>query len=136
MKNIYDRRILVKVDGWKEFEDTSIFTHLEYEDEKFAEQEFLFRFETFEEAKKEVEEGWILNATSTTTFFRNRPKLTFKTTNLDLYVSMTEKNFKPIEVKIVFEKRRNLSLKDISELLDADSFCEYLRDRNISSIKF
>lgn len=135
MKNIYDRRILIKVDGWKRFEDTSIFPHLKYEDEKLAEQEFLFRFETFEEAKKEVEEGWILNATSTTTFFRKRPKLKFKM-NLDLDISMTEKNFKPIEVKIVFEKIGNFSLKDISKLLDADSFCEYLRDRNISSINF
>ena len=28
MKKIYDRRVLLKVDGWKEFDDTSMFRHL------------------------------------------------------------------------------------------------------------
>ena len=75
MKKIYDRRLLVKIDGWKNFEDTSIYRHLKYEDEAFANKNFHYRFETFEEAKVKIEEGWILNAESTTTFFTKQPKL-------------------------------------------------------------
>lgn len=137
MKKVYNRRVLVKIDGWEEFEDTSIFRHLRYEDEDFAKQEFLYRFETFEEAKTEIEEGWILNAESTTTFFTKRPKLSINTESsfFESPITMTEKSFKPIEVKIVYREENNLSIKTLADLLDADSFCEYLNDRNISSLK-
>ena len=72
MKKIYDRRVLLKVDGWKEFDDTSMFRHLKYKDEGYANQEYCYRFETFKEAKTEIENGWIFNAKSTTTFFTNK----------------------------------------------------------------
>ena len=49
---------------------------------------------------------------------------------------MTKRNFKPIEVKVVYEEKNGFSLKALADLLDADSFCEYLRDRNISSLNF
>ena len=139
MKKIYDRRVLLKVDGWKEFDDTSMFRHLKYKDEDFANQEFLYRFETFEEAKEEIENGWIFNAKSTTTFFTNKPKLEINTVksffDAASAVTMTEKSFKPIEVKIVYKEEKHFSIKELADLLDADSFCEYLNDRNISSLK-
>lgn len=136
MKKIYDRRVLVKIDGWKEFEDTSIFTNLRYEDEAFTDQEFNYRFDTFEKAKRAIEEGWVLNAESTTTFFTKKPQIRISTAARDLAIGMTEKNFKPIEVKIVYNEKTNLSITTVANLLNADSFCEYLRDRNISSINF
>lgn len=139
MKKIYDRRVLVKVDGWEEFDDTSIYRHLRYKDEDYAKQERLYRFETFEEAKEEIEKGFILNAKSTTTFFTNKPKLEINTSSSffdSAALTMTEKDFKPIEVKIVYKEENNISIKTLADLLDADSFCEYLRDRNISSINF
>lgn len=135
MKKIYDRRVLIKVDGWKDFKDTSIYRHLRYKDEDFANQEFHYRFETFEEAKAIIEEGSILNAKITTTFFTKQPKLKIGTVDLD-YTTMTKRSFKPIEVKVVYEEKNNISLKALADLLDADSFCEYLRDRNISSVNF
>ena len=139
MKKIYDRRVLVKVDGWEEFDDTSIFRYLRYKDEDYANQEHLYRFETFEEAKEEIEKGFILNAKSTTTFFTNKPKLEINTVksffDAASAIMMTEKNFKPIEVKIVYKEENNVSIKTLADLLDADSFCEYLNDRNISSLK-
>lgn len=138
MKKIYDRRVLVKVDGWKEFDDTSIFRHLKYKDEDYANQEHFYRFETFEEAKEEIEKGFILNAKSTTTFFTNKPKLEINTESsfFESPITMTEKSFKPIEVKIVYEEEKHISIKELADLLDADSFCEYLNDRNISSLNF
>ena len=48
---------------------------------------------------------------------------------------MTEKDFKPIEVKIVYKEEKHFSIKELADLLDADSFCEYLNDRNISLLK-
>ena len=135
MKKIYDRKVLVKVDGWKEFDNTSMFRHLRYKDEDYANQDYLYRFETFEEAKAKIEEGWTLNAESTTTFFTKQPKLKIGTVHLD-YTIMTKRNFKPIEVKIVYKEEKHLSIKELADLLDADSFCEYLNDRNISSLNF
>lgn len=135
MKKIYDKRLLVKIDGWKNFEDTSIYKHLKYEDENVANQEFHYRFETFEEAKAKIEKGLILNAKIATTFFTKQPKLKIGTVDLD-YITMTKRSFKPIEIKIVYEEKNNISLKALADLLDADGFCEYLRDRNISSVNF
>ena len=139
MKKIYDRRVLVKVDGWEEFEDTSIFRCLRYKDEDFVKQEYLHRFKTFEDVKADIEEGcWILDAEVTTTFFTRQPKIKINTVNSLFHCSpaieMTKKNFKPIEVKIVYIEEKDISIKTLADLLDADTFCEYLRDRNISSI--
>lgn len=136
MKKIYDRRVLVKIDGWKEFEDTSIFSHLRYEEEEFANEDFNYRFETFEDVKKAIEEGWIINAESTTTLFKKRPLLKLSASNLDCSLSFTERNFKPIEVKIVYVEESGLSIRTIADLLNANDFCEFLKDRNISSVKF
>ena len=140
MKKIYDRRVLVKVDGWKEFEDTSIFRCLRYKDEDFVKQEYLHRFKTFEDVKADIEEGcWILDAEVTTTFFTRQPKIKINTVNSLFHCSpaieMTKKNFKPIEVKIVYKEEKHFSIKELADLLDADSFCEYLNDRNISLLK-
>ena len=139
MKKIYDRRVLVKVDGWEEFEDTSIFRCLRYKDEDFVKQEYLHRFKTFEDVKADIEEGcWILDAEVTTTFFTRQPKIKINTVNSLLHcspvVEMTKKNFKPIEVKIVYIEEKDISINTLADLLDADTFCEYLRDRNISSL--
>lgn len=139
MKKIYDRRVLVKVDGWEEFEDTSIFRCLRYKDEDFVKQEYLHRFKTFEDVKADIEEGcWILDAEVTTTFFTRQPKIKINTVNSLFHcspaVEMTKKNFKPIEVKIVYIEEKDISISTLADLLDADTFCEYLRDRNISSL--
>ena len=132
---IYVLILLLKIDGRKKIEDASIYRHLKYEDEAFANKNFHYRFETFEEAKAKIEEGWVLNAESTTTFFTKQPKLNIGTVHLD-YTIMTKRNFKPIEVKVVYEEQNGFSLKTLADLLDANSFCEYLRDRNISSLNF
>ena len=138
MKKIYDRRVLVKVDGWEEFEDTSIFRCLRYKDEDFVKQEYLYRFRTFEDMKAEIEEGcWILDAEVTTTFFTRQPKIKINTVNSLFHCSpaieMTKKNFKPIEVRCAYNKM-SASMKELSEALDSDSFCEYLKDRGITKI--
>lgn len=135
MKKIFDRQVMIKIDGWEEFEDTSIFRHLTYTNEELGNTDFSYRFETFEEAKKAVEEGWIMNAESTTTFFKKRPLLKFSTANRDCSLSITEKNFEPIEVKIMHVEESGLSIRTIADLLTANEFCEYLKDRAISSIK-
>ena len=139
MKKVYDRRVLVKVDGWAEFEDTSIFRCLRYQDEDFAKQEYLYRFRTFEDVKAEIEKGdLILDAEVTTTFFTRQPKIKINTVNSLFHcspaVEMTKKNFKPIEVKIVYIEEKDISISTLADLLDADTFCEYLKDRNISSL--
>ena len=48
-------------------------------------------------------------------------------------VYYTEKNFKPFDVRIEYVERNEISLKGLSEMLKADEFCEYLKDRNITN---
>lgn len=52
--------------------------------------------------------------------------------NMDT-VAITAKNFKPIEVRCMY-KKLSASMKELADTLDADSFCEYLRDRGITKI--
>lgn len=83
MKEIYDYRFEYKMDGWKNFVDTSIWKHV--------------RYLTPEEAQP---------------------------------LNFTIKSF---EVRCVYNKM-SMSMKGLADTLDADSFCEYLRDRGITKI--
>lgn len=132
MKEILDRRVLVKMVGWREFEDTSIFRHVVYADESLAEKEISYCYNTFDELKKAVENGMILNAESTFTVFK-KPMVTISTARRDTRIKITEKNFKPVEVKVFYDKE-DLSIKTIASLLKAHDFCEYLKDRGLEAV--
>lgn len=137
MKKVFDRVIKVRFNGNNEWYDTSIFSHLVYEREEFDGQKFDYHFDNFQEAFDWIEQGYLRNAETTQTMFRHRPQIHIYTVSAmydDVYY--TEKNFKPFDVRIEYVERNEISLKGLSEMLKAEEFCEYLKDRNIPFAKF
>ena len=137
MKKVFDRVIKVRFNGNSEWYDTSIFSHLVYEREEFNGQKFDYHFNNFQEAFDWIEQGHLRNAETTETFFKHRPQIHISTASMKCdSVYYTEKNFKPFDVRIEYVERKEMSLRELSEMLKADEFCEYLRDRNIPFAKF
>lgn len=128
MKKIFDMRVYIKKQGWKEYVNTSVWKHLIYTENDGKGKSFLFN--SFSDFLDEVEKGWIYNVERKETFFGHLPKIEFS--KFENRFSMNEKNFVPVEVKIVFEPVEEVSLKNLFEMLSADEFCEYLKDRGIS----
>lgn len=136
MRKLYDRRVLIKVDGWDRFMDTSIWSHLKYNEGDTEPINKVLRYETFEELAEEVKNGWIYNAEMDETFFAHRPIIKMQTDDLYMRVNMTEKTFKPVEIKIVYNSANNNSLSTLYERLRAEEFCNYLKDNEIPFTKF
>lgn len=131
MKKVFDRVVKVKFNGSNEWYDTSIFHHLIYEREGFNGKKFDYHFDNFQEAFDWIGHGYLRNAEITETLFRHRPQIHISTASIGVSVYYTEKNFKPFDVRIEYVERNEISLKELSEMLKADEFCEYLKDRNI-----
>ena len=137
MKKVFDRVIKVRFNGNNDWYDTSVFSHLVYEREEFNGQKFDYHFNNFQEAFDWIKQGHLQNAETTETFFRHRPQIHISTASMECdSVYYTEKNFKPFDVRIEYVERKEMSLRELSEMLKADEFCEYLRDRNIPFAKF
>ena len=131
MKEIYDYRFKYRMDGWKNFVDTSIYKHVKYLTPEEA-QPLNFTIKTFDELVDLVRNDLFMNAELSKNLFR---KTVVRLNNVEDYFSttVTAKNFKPIEVRCVYNKM-NLSMKGLADTLNADSFCEYLKDRGITKI--
>ena len=131
MKEIYDYRFEYKMEGWKNFVDTSIWKHVRYLAPEEAET-LNFTIKTFDELVDLVRNDLFMNAELSKNLFR---KTVVRLSNVEDYYStvVTAKNFKPIEVRCVYNKM-SVSMKELAEALDSDSFCEYLKDRGITKI--
>lgn len=131
MKEVYDYRFEYKMEGWKDFVDTSIWKHVRYLTPEDA-KTWTFTIKSFDELVGLVKDGLFMNAELSKNIFR---KTVVRLSNVEDYLStaITERNFKPIEVCCSYNKM-NLSMKGLAETLDAESFCEYLKDRGITKI--
>lgn len=131
MKEIYDYRFEYKMDGWENFVDTSIWEHVRYLAPEEAET-LNFTIKSFDELVDLVRDGLFMNAELSKNLFR---KTVVRLSNVEDYYStpVTAKNFKPIEVRCVYNKM-SMSMKGLADALDADSFCEYLKDRGVTKI--
>ena len=131
MKEVYDYRFEYKMEGWKDFVDTSIWKHVRYLTPEDA-KTWTFTIKSFDDLVGLVKDDLFMNAELSKNIFR---KTVVRLSNVEDYLStaITERNFKPIEVRCSYNKM-NLSMKGLAETLDAESFCEYLKDRGITKI--
>ena len=131
MKEIYDYRFEYRMEGWKNFVDTSIWKHVKYLTPEEAKTQ-TFTIKTFDELVELVKDDLFMNAEIRTNFFK---KTIVRLSDAGAFYpeEVTAKNFKPIEVRCAYNKV-SVSMKDLAEMLDSDSFCEYLRDRGITKI--
>lgn len=132
MKKIIDYRVMLSFDGGKTWEDTSIWRHLYYAEMR---EEQVITFENFADAYNAVADDVIMNAHTTTTFFGGRKMIELSTADRDCRIVMTEKTFKPFMVKEVYiEDTRKNTIKDLSTMLSAEGFCEWLKDHGITMV--
>lgn len=131
MKNVYDYRFKIKMSGYKNFVDTSLFYHLRYIDSEEARNN-TYTIKTFDELVKKVENNF-MNAEISKNFF-GKTIVRISDSEHSCSIKVTEKNFKPIEILIEY-RPLNLTFSKLANYLKADSFCEYLRDRGIKKIK-
>lgn len=130
MKKVVDFIQYVSFDGGKTFQDTSALNHLCYVEPI---EDKIVVLETFEQAYEYIKADKLMNAEIDTTFFKGRKQIHISTVDFDYRESFTEKNYKPIIVKTVFEERTGFSIKSLAHLLSAEEFCEWLKDRNITN---
>ena len=103
----------------------------------YSGKKFDYHFDNFQEAFNWIEQGYLQNAETTETLFRRRPQIHISIASLEWDgVYYTEKNFKPFDVRIEYVEKSGTSLRELSEMLKADEFCEYLKDRNMPFTKF
>ena len=130
MKKVIDFRQYVSFDDGKTFQDTSMGNHFQYIEPI---EEKINILETFEQAYEYIKADKLMNAEIDTTFFKGRKRIHISTADLDCIKSFTEKNYKPIIVKTVFEEITDVSIEKLARSLSADDFCEWLKDRNITN---
>lgn len=129
MKTICDYRQIVVLNG-EEF-DTSIRRHLNYSEP----EEFTRNIDIFEELIELVEDNAIFNATVEMTLFGKKKVKLYKADFYDSKRIITEKNFKPFQVKCINKKdTRKNSFNTLMELLSADDFAEWCKDHGITTI--
>lgn len=88
----------------------------------------------WEEAYNQIKNDKVLNATVGETFWKHKPAIVIH--YADLYRNdkkISEKEFQQLKFKWVTEEvDRIYTIKDLSEILPADQFCEWVKDQGIS----
>ena len=127
MKKICDLRCYVAI-GKQDYEDTSMWKHLQYCKPGSTEE----CITSWDDLCDLVEGHCIRNAELTTNLFG---KPVVKIGWAGLYASktkITDRNFRSIRVKWAAEPVDTVySIKDLADLLPAEDFCEYLKDRRM-----
>lgn len=129
MKQLVNVKCYVSIGNDPFFYNTSIFDDIRYiEADKNSVVEY--ELNTFEEALSAVKNKRVKNAVVRTTLFKKRPKIELSLIEKETIKTITEKNFKPLKVK--WEKKivKSYTIKELSEELPAEQFCEYLQDHN------
>ena len=132
MKRVYDVEQFISLYPEMEFKATSIYYHLHLlDDEESLNMTYRVYFNTFEELYNAVNDGVIRNAKAYMGLFK-QPKIEFNL-GWNSHAIITKRNFK--EVCLWSHTNEvNKPITKLAELLPADEFCEYLRERGISQI--
>ncbi len=127
MKQLVNVKCYVSIGNDPFFYNTSIFDDIRYIE---ADKNSVIEYElnTFEEAFLAVKNKKVKNAVVRTTLFKKRPTIELSLIEKETIKTITEKNFKPLKVK--WEKKivKSYTIKELSEELSAEQFCEYLKD--------
>lgn len=131
MKKLVNVRKEYRLNGG-EWMDTSIWNHIKYKEESECDEKYR-KITNWKNALSYVEEDYIPNASVEHTFFRNIPYLKLPKNNTFDYpwTEVKEKEFVSLEVRVIYLEF-STNFKALAELLSADDFCAYLKDRGIS----
>lgn len=131
MKKLVNERTLYRVNGG-EWRDCSIWNRIRYYEESDCE-EWTTKKLNFTEMWELVESGFVLNAETDYTFFKKRRKLILPSNSIEITrYTYTEKGNKTFEVKKQYLPY-NTTIKALADLLPAEDFIQYLKDRGINT---
>lgn len=134
MKKIYSCNDLVSFDNGKTWKDTSFFESYKYLEESDIE---IISFESeglsFQEIVSAIENGNVKNAKVERSLFTNKQKIKISLADSFTTIYFTEKNYKTMCIKRELKECNSLTFKNLMNILTADEFCEYLKDRGINS---
>ena len=135
MKRLVNERVEYRVNEGK-WIDVSGWNRYRYlDDEQIAEKAFQTEELTFQETKEYIEEGYCNFGKIGKSTFTKREYIEFPSGSIfDGDLRYYKNNFKSTTFRKTFlelEVDRILTIKDLSELLPAEQFCEYLKDRGI-----
>lgn len=128
MKEIVERRISFSVNNgqWK---PTSLWRDIQYMEAEQA-KDWETRELTWEEIINNVD--LVLNASvSERGLFYKRKVLVLPDIANFGQITYTEKDFKNIKIRETYSRPKNLTIRELQELLPAETFIEYLHDRGI-----
>ena len=132
MKKLVDLRCYVAI-GESDYVDTSNWNHLQYIEVKESKKEYILT--TWEEIYEAVKNNCIRNAEIGLTFFRKRETIEIYLGDSFSKFIMTKKTSIPIHVKWEWQEvDENYTIKNLANLLPADQFCEWLKDKGITQI--
>lgn len=132
MKKLIDLRCYVAI-GKNNYVDTSNWNHIQYIEVNESKTECVLK--TWEEAYEAVKNNRIRNATIGLTFFRKRETIELYLGDSFSNFVMTKKTFVPIHVKWEWQEvDENYTIKNLANLLPANQFCEWLKNKGITQI--
>lgn len=132
MKKLVNYRMCLSINGG-EWQDTSIFNHIQYREECDCET-WISKDLTFDEAVELVQADFVMNAECEKTLIGRKPKLKLSTSDCSLFggpIYLTARTFKSLKIKKEYLPY-NGTIKDIAALLTAEQFCEYLKAHGIT----
>lgn len=135
MKRLVNERVEYRVNEGK-WIDASIWNRYRYlDDEQIAERAFQTKELTFQETKEYIEEGYCNFGKIGKSIFTKREYIELPSGSaFDSDLRYHENNFKSATFrKTYLEVTKILTIKDLADLLPAEQFCEYLKDRGITT---
>ena len=133
MKKIYSYNQTINING-KDYGKASIFNKYFLSDEE--KKDTPIKYESFEKLYNDVEKGKIINAYCGTTFFKKRRAVKFSTETTDMPITITEKNFQYVGIGKLYKDVTDIfTIRELSDILTADEFCDFLKDRKVFEIK-
>ena len=134
MKRLVNERVEYRVNEG-EWIDVSIWNRYRYlDDEQIAKKAFQTEELTFQEAKEYVKECCNFGSVGKSIFTKREYIELPSESIFDGDLRYYENNFESATFRKTFlDVNRILTIKDLADLLPAEQFCEYLKDRGITT---
>ena len=132
MKKVIEARKQYRLNNG-EWTDVTEFNPISYREKDECKDKYR-TIDTWKDAVGYVAEGLLPNAEMHMTFFKKRIYLILPNNNIysDFRTVVNEKDFKKLEVRVIY-REPVLTIKQLANILDADEFLQYLKDRGIST---
>lgn len=133
MKKIYSYNQIINING-KDYGKLSVFDKYFLSDEE--KKDTPIKYKNFEKFYNDAKDGKIINAHCGTTFFKKRKAVKISTETAVMPITITEKNFQYVRIGKLYKNVTDIfTICELSNILTADEFCDFLKDRKVFEVK-